>query len=120
MIDTRSSLSLIRKCNVPGNGIDYCHQTLIQCVHGDQSQPTTELTLSNLLGNVGVSYMSSQFASLMFMCHAQLSLMPKPKLVYNLCLICDSLCEGKPKGPESHGILRSIWELLCLLLMCLG
>uniref|UniRef100_A0A4W5LFJ3 Gypsy retrotransposon integrase-like protein 1 n=1 Tax=Hucho hucho TaxID=62062 RepID=A0A4W5LFJ3_9TELE len=46
MIDTGSSLSLIRKCNVPVNDIDYGHQTLIQCVHGDQSQqPTAELTV---------------------------------------------------------------------------
>uniref|UniRef100_A0A4W5LGD1 SCAN box domain-containing protein n=1 Tax=Hucho hucho TaxID=62062 RepID=A0A4W5LGD1_9TELE len=46
MIDTCSSLSLIRKCNVPVNDIDYGHQTLIQCVHGDQSQqPTAELTV---------------------------------------------------------------------------
>ncbi|XP_031668019.1 uncharacterized protein LOC116359314 [Oncorhynchus kisutch] len=46
MIDTGSSLSLIRKGNVPVNDIDYGHQTLIQCVHGDQSQqPTAELTV---------------------------------------------------------------------------
>uniref|UniRef100_A0A673Y1W5 Gypsy retrotransposon integrase-like protein 1 n=1 Tax=Salmo trutta TaxID=8032 RepID=A0A673Y1W5_SALTR len=46
MIDTGSSLSLIRKGHVPVNDIDYSHQTLIQCVHGDQSQqPTAELTV---------------------------------------------------------------------------
>lgn len=46
MLDTGSSLSMIRKDKVPTHCVDYSHQTLIKCVHGDQmNHPTAELTV---------------------------------------------------------------------------
>lgn len=46
LVDTGSVMSLIRRCHVQENLIDYSNTNAIQCVHGEQKEyPTTEVTV---------------------------------------------------------------------------
>ena len=46
MVDTGSAVSLIKKCHVPLNCVDYQNKKVIECVHGDQKQhPQAELVV---------------------------------------------------------------------------
>lgn len=130
MLDSGSSMSLIKKCHVPGGCIDYGRQTLVQCVHGDcKPEPQTELTVEvedqKYLLNVGVMenlpvemvlgrdlpVLHDLLGREQFCVQA----MQKPDVNVSCFMLtrsqaqrglqplpnlCDSLCEGGNKGPK--------------------